>query len=184
MARRFLLVGGGARSGKSRYALAWAEARGRVGFVATAEAYDEEMRARIDQHRAERGEAIATREAPLDPVAAIEAFGAEVDVILLDCLTLFLSNLLCADRSDAEVEAEVARLADAIAASPADIVVVTNEVGLGIVPMDALSRRFRDLTGRAHQRLAAQADEVVAGMLGTLLELKPGPVRVVGMGPG
>ena len=172
---KLVLVGGGARSGKTSFALGRARELGASRlYVATAEIHDEEMRARIERHRAERPD-FATVEEPVDLPGAIDR--ATVDVVLVDCLTLWLSNLLCADLADAEVEARFDRLLAALAARTSHVVVVSNEVGLGIVPDNLLARRFRDHAGRLHQRLAARADEVWLGAMGMVVRLRPGPLE-------
>lgn len=176
----FILVGGGVRSGKSAFALRRAHALGvRRTFIATAEPFDDDMRARAAAHREERGDAFVTVEAPRAlPEALARAAGA-ADVVVIDCLTLWLSNLLLAERSAGEIAAEVARLGEAIAASPAHVVLVSNEVGMGVVPDSALGRTFRDVAGRAHQALAARADELYFAMMGQLLRLRPAPLALV-----
>ena len=175
---RLALVGGGVRSGKSAFALALARSRGpRRVFLATAQAWDAEMAARIAAHRAERASGFETIEEPFDPLAAVDrARGA--DVLVLDCVTLWLSNLLLRGESEAAIAAKVTALADALRAAPFASVVVTNEVGMGIVPESPLGRTFRDVAGRAHQALAARADRIYFAMLGTMLRLSPGPVAV------
>ena len=153
---RSLLVLGGARSGKSRHAQRLAEARGASPvFIATAQAFDAEMRERIVRHQADREARWRTVEAPLDLVEALHA--ARHDVVLVDCLTLWTSNLLLAD---ADWEDATARLLDAIAAHAGTLILVANEVGLGIVPDNALARRFRDMAGTINQRVAAAVDRV------------------------
>jgi adenosylcobinamide kinase/adenosylcobinamide-phosphate guanylyltransferase len=166
----FTLVIGGARSGKTRYALEQARAPGaaRRVMIATAQALDEEMAQRIARHRAERGEAWATVEAPLDLAGAVRRLEAG-EAAVVDCLTLWLSNLML---GDLDVVAAVAETAQALAASPARIVVVTNEVGQGIVPDNALARRFRDEAGWMNQAMAAAADRVVLVSAGLPLVLK------------
>lgn len=167
------LILGGARSGKTRYALdraerlAGPEDRRRV-MIATAEAFDEEMRDRIARHRAERHAGWVTVEAPLPLAQAIGALGAG-DVAVVDCLTLWLSNAMAADR---DIAAETEALCAAVAACPADLLLVSNEVGWGIVPDNALARAFRDHAGRLHQRLAVVADEVILVVAGLGLPLK------------
>lgn len=174
---RLIFVGGGARSGKSALALRRAEAIGpRRVFLATAQAFDGEMTDRIQRHQAERAGSYRTIEEPHAVPEAVRAL-TDCDVLLLDCITLWLSNLLGAGADD--IQARVAALIAAIQAAPFDTVVVSNEVGLGIVPMNALARRFRDETGWAHQALSAAADEVYFGALGMMLRLKPGPVAPV-----
>jgi adenosyl cobinamide kinase/adenosyl cobinamide phosphate guanylyltransferase len=168
MAAVLTLVLGGARSGKSRYAESliavlpppWA-------YVATAEAGDHEMAVRIRTHRARRGPSWRTIEAPRDLTASFAA--CERMPVLVDCLTLWLSNLMLAD---AEINAEVGRLEEALAATVAPVVLVANEVGSGIVPDHVLGRKFRDLQGLLNQRIAARADRVVLMVAGLPLALK------------
>jgi adenosylcobinamide kinase/adenosylcobinamide-phosphate guanylyltransferase len=172
----FVLVGGGARSGKSRFALRRALIFGQNGlFVATAEASDEEMRARIARHREERGERLRTMEVPLELPAALDSARGH-DFVLVDCLTLWLSNLLVRGASAEEALSRVEDLRRAIGRRLAPIVLVTNEVGMGLVPETPLGRTFRDVAGLAHQRLARDADEVHVCVLGMVLRLKPDPV--------
>jgi len=162
------LVLGGARSGKSAYAQRQAEqaaaATGRPPLmIATAEAFDEEMRDRIDRHRTERGDGWRTLEAPLELPAAVRDLRAD-DIAVVDCLTLWLSNQMLADR---DLSAAVNELALAFSACSAALWVVSNEVGWSLVPDNALGRRFRDEAGRLNQRIASIADSaclIVAGM--------------------
>ena len=181
---KLVLIGGGARSGKSAYALQRARSLGpRRIFVATAEAFDDEMRARIAAHVAERENHFTTVEAPrdLEPMLeSIQARAEAVDVVVIDCLTLWLSNLLLAEVPTAEIESRVERLAIACERATFPVLLVTNEVGFGLVPETALGRLFRDLTGRAHQRLARSAGEVLIAALGCMLRIKPGPVLLAG----
>jgi len=166
---RLSLVIGGARSGKSGLAERLVTGSGLARrYIATAEAWDDEMRDRIARHRADRGAGWITVEAPLDlPGALSEA--REGEVVLVDCATLWLSNHLLADH-DLAFEAE--RLLAAIAACAAPVVVVSNEVGWGIVPENALARAFRDAQGRLNQQLAGQAGLVVGVMAGLPMVLK------------
>lgn len=164
----FLL--GGARSGKSRLAQARAEAlAGDLVFLATGQAFDAEMEDRIAGHRADRGPRWRTVEAPLDLPGAIRAEGRAGRVLLADCLTLWASNLLLADR---DMEAATADLVAAIGAASGPLILVANEVGLGIVPDNALARRFRDAAGRINQAVAAVAGEVLFVAAGLPLRLK------------
>jgi adenosylcobinamide kinase/adenosylcobinamide-phosphate guanylyltransferase len=178
-----ILIGGGARSGKSRYALERArELGGRPLFVATAEPSDDEMRARIARHRAERGSAFTTVEEPLAlPERLLRIGGA--DVVVIDCLTLWLSNLLVGGATTDQALDAVERLRRSLSACPAPVVVVTNEVGMGLVPETALGRAFRDVAGVAHQRLARDAGEIYLAILGLILRVHPGPVAVVPRAP-
>ncbi|HEY0623609.1 bifunctional adenosylcobinamide kinase/adenosylcobinamide-phosphate guanylyltransferase [Sphingomonas sp.] len=165
-----LLVLGGARSGKSRYAQTRAEALdGELVFVATGQALDAEMADRIARHRADRGPRWITVEAPIELAAAVRSESREDRVLLIDCLTLWTTNLLLAERDiPAAAEALIAAIADA--AGP--LILVANEVGLGIVPDNPLARRFRDEAGRVNQQVAAAVDGVVFVAAGLPLKLK------------
>ncbi|GKQ49829.1 bifunctional adenosylcobinamide kinase/adenosylcobinamide-phosphate guanylyltransferase [Bradyrhizobium sp. Ce-3] len=164
-----ILITGGARSGKSRRAELRARSfPGQPVYVATAEALDAEMDERIAKHRARRGNDWIEREVPLDLVAAL----AETDgggARLVDCLTLWLSNLLHAERDWSQ---EVTRLADTLARQHSPVIMVTNEVGLGIVPDNALARTFRDAAGIMNQTIAAAASEVEFVVAGLPMKLK------------
>jgi adenosylcobinamide kinase/adenosylcobinamide-phosphate guanylyltransferase len=171
-AENITLVLGGARSGKSRYAESLIAAlpppwQPPWSYLATAEAGDTEMAARIATHRARRGPQWQTLEAPRDLVAALKS--RETMPVLVDCLTLWLSNLMLAD---ADIDAEIARLEAALADTGAPVVLVANEVGSGIVPDNPLGRRFRDLQGVLNQRMAARADRVVFVVAGLPLAIK------------
>jgi adenosylcobinamide kinase/adenosylcobinamide-phosphate guanylyltransferase len=173
VAARLTLVLGGARSGKSRYAETLITALPPPWiYAATGQALDAEMAARIETHRARRDGRWTTVEAPRDLAAALTAH-AEAPV-LVDCLTLWLSNLMMAD---AQIEQEIERLARALNAAAAPVVLVANEVGSGIVPDNALARRFRDLQGGLNQRIAALADQVVLLVAGLPLYLKGRPTE-------
>ena len=174
------LVLGGARSGKSRYAESLVEGAAARGlYCATAEAEDEEMARRIAAHRARRalrqaadgGPFSQTVEAPLDLAAAIADNSVRETPLLVDCLTLWRSNLLCCGRC---VEEETDRLGAGLESAPGPVVLVANEVGLGLVPETPLGRRFRDAAGLLNQRLAARADRVVFVAAGLPLVLKGG----------
>jgi adenosylcobinamide kinase / adenosylcobinamide-phosphate guanylyltransferase len=163
------LVTGGARSGKSRLAERLVTATGRPRrYIATAEAWDDEMRDRIARHRTDRGPHWTTVEAPLALPAALAAAHPD-EVVLIDCATLWLTNHLLADH---DLDAESAHLVRALTTCPAPVVLVSNEVGWGIVPDNALSRRFRDAQGRLNQQIAAQATLVIVVMSGLPIVLK------------
>ena len=163
------LVIGGARSGKSGLAERLVTGSGRTRrYIATAEAWDDEMRDRITRHRADRGQGWITVEAPLDLTAAL-AKADPTEVVLVDCATLWLTNHLLAEH---DLAAETAALLAALAACAAPVVVVSNEVGWGIVPDNALARAFRDAQGRLNQQIAAEAGLVVGVMAGLPMVLK------------
>lgn len=165
-----VLILGGARSGKSRHGEALAEAwPGPHVYIATAEAGDAEMEARIAAHRARRGAGWTTREAPRDLFAAL-ARTDDAGVRLVDCLTLWLSNLVVAG-TDWEAPAE--RLAEALPGQLAPVILISNEVGMGLVPDSRLGREFRDAQGRLNQMIAEAADEVRFVAAGQALRLKP-----------
>lgn len=167
---RSLLVLGGARSGKSRFAEARCMAHpGKLAYIATAQAFDDEMADRIALHQSRRDDRWTSWEAPLDLPAAIGAAAAKADAILVDCLTLWLSNLMLAE---ADIVAATQALGEAVAQCPVPIALVANEVGLGIVPDNALARRFRDEAGLLNQKMAALCDEVVLVTAGLPLVLK------------
>ena len=166
---------GGVRSGKSRYAQQLGEQVERVLFVATAPASgsDDEMRAKIERHRADRPADWATAEEPLELARVLAEQGAGYDLAIVDCLTLFVANLLHAEeQNDGILDLQTRTLCAALAAAPCDVVLVSNEVGSGVVPAYALGRRFRDALGELNQRVAAVADDVLLLVAGLPLALK------------
>lgn len=183
MADRIIFLLGGARSGKSTYAENWArENGGTVLFVATAQAFDDDMRERIRRHRADRPPNWRTIEAPTAAGDAIRAALAEAPAatVLVDCITLLTANALLAlgdedptaAASDRATLAEIDALLAAAAASPGTWLLVSNEVGMGVVPPYVLGRVYRDSLGRANQRIAAAADEVLLLVAGLPWRLK------------
>ncbi|CAA2102512.1 Bifunctional adenosylcobalamin biosynthesis protein CobP [Methylobacterium bullatum] len=167
---RMTLVLGGARSGKSLHAERLIEACPAPWlYLATAQAWDDEMRERVALHRSRRSADWITRDVPID---LAEAVAAATGPVLVDCLTLWLTNLIL---SETDVEAATVALIEACDRAPGPVVLVGNEVGLGIVPDNALARRFRDAAGRLHQRLAARADHVVFMVAGLPMIVKPQP---------
>jgi adenosylcobinamide kinase/adenosylcobinamide-phosphate guanylyltransferase len=171
MTPRLTLLTGGVRSGKSARALSLARERAgdaRVLFVATAQAFDDEMRARITAHKAERSPGWDTLEEPLDLAERLADRlngDSRCEAVVVDCLTLWVSNLLLALPDDADAESIIAARArlvvEALGRANVPAIVVTNEVGLGVVPPTALGRRYRDALGRVNQIVAAAADEVI-----------------------
>jgi len=168
------LITGGARSGKSSHAIALAmkSVGARRVFIATAEALDDEMAARIDRHRAERPAGFATIEEPLDICGVLNTLDDRADLVILDCLTLWISNLMSLNDDDASIPAAADRLATTVARAVPDIIVVTDEVGWGIVPVNPVARRFRDLLGWTNQKIARVADAVILMVAGCPLKLK------------
>lgn len=176
MSRNLTLVLGGVRAGKSRYAQELAQRGGRVLYVATAEAGDEEMAARIQAHREERPSDWATVEEPIDVVGVLESRLSDVDTVLFDCLTLWVSNLLLQDPDDqgiqADIQTEARRLLTLYEQHNAAWIVVSNEVGLGVIPATRLGRDYADALGRVNQQFAAAADEVIVMFAGLPVSLK------------
>lgn len=175
MTKQIILVTGGARAGKSGYAEKRAEDLGaRRLYIATAEAKDEEMAQRIAEHKKRRGNDWATVEEPVELSSALLAQRGRIDCALVDCLTIWLSNLLL--HRDAEVaEDEVDKLVVILPGLDFHVVLVTNEVGWGIVPDNPLGRKFRDVLGWTNQRIAQAADEIVLMIAGVPVIVKKGP---------
>ena len=175
-----MLVLGGARSGKSTYAeqVAAKEGGDSVLYVATAQAFDDEMQARINKHQAERPASWRTVESPTDAGGTILAALVDEQVILVDCLTVLVSNVLLkfedpfADEVTTAVQSEVDALITCVEKLEAKIIIVSNEVGLGLVPPYPLGRAYRDLLGKANQQLAARADKVLFMVAGLPMVLK------------
>ena len=155
------VVGGGRRSGKSKYALALASAQGpRLGFIATLQPTDEESEQKIDRARRERGAEFVTVEEPLAVADLIEQRGSYFDAVVVDDLTIWVSNMVMAGRGDEEIEAEATRLLEAAAASTAEVIVVTSDVDFGF-PVDAeISRGFRRLAGLVNRQMAEAASRL------------------------
>ena len=167
---RLIFVIGGARSGKSGFALSRASAHaGTKAYIATAQALDDEMRERIEKHRNERGGEWKTLEEPLRLADLVKDAGSAYDVLLIDCLTLWVSNLLLAGK---EENAETESLQSSLRNCSATIYLVSNEVGMGIVPDNAPARKFRDVAGHLNQEIAGIADEVYLVTAGIPLKLK------------
>jgi adenosylcobinamide kinase/adenosylcobinamide-phosphate guanylyltransferase len=169
----FTFVVGGARSGKSSFAMTLAEscAPPRL-YVATAQSLDSEMEERIRRHREERGDGWETLEEPMEVPGSVMRAGGGYRVVLIDCLTLWLTNLLMAGLDDPSVLSTVEGLISACRGSSAKVIAVSNEVGLGLVPENPLSRRFRDLSGTMNQKMAAAASEAWFVASGIPLKMK------------
>jgi adenosylcobinamide kinase/adenosylcobinamide-phosphate guanylyltransferase len=170
---RSIFITGGARSGKSRLAESLAENEGcPLCYIATGRPGDAEMAERIAAHRARRGEKWSTVEEPLLLAEAVRAADSRFRAVLVDCITLWLTNLLLANKDADRTLEEVVKLAKLMPELTTPLIMVSNEVGMGIVPDNALARTFRDLAGRANEILAAAADEVYVTISGIPLKLK------------
>ncbi|GAA0601254.1 bifunctional adenosylcobinamide kinase/adenosylcobinamide-phosphate guanylyltransferase [Paenochrobactrum glaciei] len=167
---KITLVLGGARSGKSKYAENCAESSGlELFYIATGRAYDDEMRSRISIHQDRRGLNWTTVEEPLDLAGSLLKTAAQNRFVLVDCLTLWVTNLMMAER---DIDAETTRLLEVFPKLSGEIFFVSNEVGLGIVPDNRMAREFRDYAGFLHQRVAEKAQEVYFMAAGLSLKMK------------
>jgi len=169
--QKITIVLGGARSGKSYYALKEAsQIKGKKAFIATAEALDEEMRARIAKHKKERGNNWDTYEEPLHIATLIDKIKGTYDVILIDCLTLWVSNIM---HIDLDITEEIEKLVSVISSvSSESLYIVSNEVGLGLVPDSPLGRAYRDNLGRLNRKVAQAATDVIFMVAGIPLKVK------------
>ena len=175
MAKELVLVLGGAKSGKSSWALRYAEASYRSYlFLATAEVRDKEMRERVDRHRQQRGAKWQLLEEPIEVADALETKISGPEAVLIDCLTLWQTNVML-QKGEAQVSSYQGRLLNALDERKQAVIVVSNEVGTGVVPEKALGRRFRDHAGELNQKVAALADGVVFVVAGLPLYLKGQP---------
>ena len=173
MNKENILITGGCRSGKSKHALFVARNYpGRKIYLATAEALDEEMRARIARHREEREKDWITIEEPLDAVSVLEREGSAASLILIDCVTIWISNLLLKGNNRENILEQIRHLLASCQRAKASIIVVTNEVGAGIVPENKLARDFRDIVGEANQIIAAEFNEGVQVVSGIPVVIK------------
>jgi len=167
------LVLGGCKSGKSRYALGLADQyENRRLFLATCVPHDEEMKRRVALHQQERSDTWRTIEVPLDLSESIAAHGNEGNVLLVDCLTLWITNLLMTSEDETHVQQQVDRLADVLELVSCPVVLVSNEVGEGIVPENRLARLFRDIAGITNQKIAAVSNRVVWMVAGIPVTIK------------
>jgi adenosylcobinamide kinase / adenosylcobinamide-phosphate guanylyltransferase len=169
---KITLITGGSRSGKSSYALSLARPYKKPIFLATAEPFDGEMSDRIRRHQAERGDTFITIEEPVELAKALASLPAGTEVVLIDCLTVWLGNLMHKQGLREEPYAEVEALYVFLKNPPCDLIFVTNEVGSGIIPADALTRAYRDHAGWLNQEVARRADQVVLVTCGLPLTLK------------
>ncbi|MEE8471823.1 MAG: bifunctional adenosylcobinamide kinase/adenosylcobinamide-phosphate guanylyltransferase [Dehalococcoidia bacterium] len=187
MAGRCVLILGGARSGKSDFAQGLASELGeRVLFVATAQALDDDMRRRIEEHRRLRPPEWRTLEEPVEVSRAIEEHRGDAQVVLLDCLTLLVSNIMLLDslgdgpeaaearRAESRITREIEGLVRFVDGFPGSLIIVSNEVGLGVVPGETMGRLYRDLLGRANQLVARRADRAIFMVAGIPWDVKGG----------
>jgi len=173
MEKQLIFVTGGCRSGKSRFALDWTNRHfSKKLYLATCEVLDEEMARRVEMHKKIRGPEWQTIEEPLDVVKKIKQYENEVEVILFDCITLWVSNLMMKCDDEQKIMDQVERLLETVKRTPSSFILVSNEVGMGIVPADPLGRRFRDIAGWVNQKIAESVDTVVFMVSGIPIFLK------------
>lgn len=173
MAKELIFITGGCRSGKSRYALDYANGHfTKKLYLATLEVLDEEMSRRVEEHKKMRGDEWITVEEPIEVVKRIEQYQKKIEVILLDCLTLWLTNLMLRGNDDSRILNEIDRFTSVSKEIQSSLIVVSNEVGMGIVPVDPLGRRFRDISGMANQRIASVSEKVIFMVSGIPIFLK------------
>lgn len=170
--KEIVLVIGGCRSGKSCFAIEYARGFKRKAFLATCEVLDEEMKKRVEKHQEVRGTDWKTIEAPLALANAISRCGVEAGVILVDCLTLWVSNMILKGKTEEDVMSRTDELLESIKKIDSTVILVSNEVGTGIVPENALSRMFRDVAGLVNQKVAVCADKVVWMVAGIPVKVK------------
>ena len=171
--KKFIFILGGAKSGKSSYAMNLAKSTGkRIVFIATCIPGDTEMKHRIKLHKKSRPRTWRVIEEGIHIDSALRKAKAGCDAILIDCMGLFISNLIAVEFSDKKIEKKVRQVIGQIKKSASDVIVVSNEVGMGIVPDNPLARRFRDLLGRVNQMIAQSADEVIMMYAGIPMVMK------------
>ncbi len=173
MMKKLIFITGGARSGKSRFALNYANRNfSEKLYLATSEILDQEMAKRVENHKKMRGPEWKTLEEPLHIADQINKYGDKVEVILLDCITLWLSNLLTRGIGEEDIINEIDRLINSLRGNQTSFIIVSNEVGMGIVPAEPIGRRFRDLQGMTNQKIAQIADIVILMVSGIPIFLK------------
>ena len=170
--KRITLITGGSRSGKSKIALQLAAPYRNKVFVATAEATDDEMLARIERHRRERDPSYLTVEEPVDLNMALKSLPKETEVTVLDCITVWLGNLFHREKVIDQTCPEIDGFLEILNSPPCHLILVTNEIGMGVIPADSATRHFRDLAGSLNQQLAERAHEVILSVSGISLRIK------------
>ena len=170
--KRIILVTGGSRSGKSKHALELAASYNNKAFIATAEATDDEMQARIERHRRERDPSFRIWEEPVDLEMALKSLPEETEVAVLDCITVWLGNLFYREKITDGTCPEIDAFLGILEAPPCHLILVTNEIGMGVIPADGATRLFRDTAGSINQILAELAHEVIFSVSGIPLRVK------------
>jgi len=179
--RKITLVTGGVRSGKSKCALSYAQSKdGSKLFIATAVPFDDEMRIRVENHRLERGESFETVEEPYELATAISQVHSKYSITVVDCLTVWMGNLFYKyEQNSGKINVGIEQLIMALNSTQSEIIIVTNEVGWGIVPENKLAREFRDMNGLLNQRVAAVADNVILSVSGIQINIKGNGLQYV-----
>ncbi len=173
MRKKIIYISGGCRSGKSSLALSMVRNCRKKVFLATAEALDQEMRERISMHRKDRDDSFITIEEPVDPARKVLGLPSDIQAVVIDCLTVWAGNLMHYNPEGKDEDfPQIDKLFSALKSPPCRIILVSNELGMGLVPHDALSRRYRDLMGKINQQAAALADEAYFVVSGLSIRLK------------
>jgi adenosylcobinamide kinase / adenosylcobinamide-phosphate guanylyltransferase len=170
--KQIILVTGGARSGKSQYALAIASGYGKKSFIATAQPFDEEMKDRIGRHQRERDASYFLIEEPLDLASAIAALPEDTEIAIIDCVTVWIGNCLHHQKRDGKQIIGLSEFIDRLNDPPCDLIIVTNEVGMGIISDNELSREYRDIIGMVNRKIAAIAQQVILMVSGIPVIIK------------
>ena len=171
---KVILFTGGSRSGKSRHALEVAANYNKKAFIATAEPLDGEMQDRISRHQEERGNDFITIEESIDLAGAVKGIPEGIDVAIIDCLTVWTGNLIYKFGDDRDWYEQIDEFLEVLVNPPCDLLIVTNEVGMGIIPANKMSRLFRDVAGALNQKVAALADKVIFAVSGIPMVIKEG----------
>jgi adenosylcobinamide kinase / adenosylcobinamide-phosphate guanylyltransferase len=168
------LITGGARSGKSDYALSLAKKYQKKAFIATAQPFDDEMKARIVRHKINRDASFFLIEEPVELAKAFQLLPPETEMAIIDCITVWIGNCLYLQENDKKTELKLKDFVDRLKNPPCDLIIVTNEVGMGIVPDNALSRSYRDIIGRVNRQIADVAQQVILMVSGIPVVVKGG----------
>jgi adenosylcobinamide kinase/adenosylcobinamide-phosphate guanylyltransferase len=170
--KQITLITGGGRSGKSTHALNILNGYNKKAFIATAIPFDDEMRERIAQHKRDRDASIFLIEEPLDLAGAVRRLHREIEITVIDCLTVWVGNLIHQQKIDKKGNTAINTFIELLNAPPCNLVIVTNEVGMGIIPDNEISRRFRDILGALNQQVASLAHQVILMVSGIPVSLK------------
>jgi adenosylcobinamide kinase / adenosylcobinamide-phosphate guanylyltransferase len=180
--KQITLITGGGRSGKSSFALALARHYAKKAFIATAEPIDDEMRKRIDQHKRDRGPSFYTIEEPLNLTAALQSLPCGIEIAVIDCVSVWIGN--CMHHGEVKNDSTIKGFIEQLKNPPCDLIIVTNEVGMGIIPDNEQSRRYRDILGSLNQQIAKVARQVIVMVCGIPVYVKKKKIIKNNFSPG